>query len=66
MYDQIYEQLCKLIEEHTKLKCLRADRDKKPGRNLLSKVHEMILNLSIALADNLKKSSIIFELNLVI
>lgn len=50
-YDQIYEQLCKLIEEHTKLKCLRADQEKKPGRNLLSKVHEMILNSSIVVAD---------------
>ncbi len=33
-YDQIYEQLCSLIEEHTKLKCIRADRSKKPGRDL--------------------------------
>lgn len=51
IYDQVYEQLCRLIEEHTKLLCIRADRDKKPGRDLLGKVHEMILNSSIVVAD---------------
>jgi hypothetical protein len=47
-----YEQLCSLIEEHTKLKCIRANRSKKPvGICMLGKVHEMILNSSIVVAD---------------
>ncbi|MBL8829658.1 MAG: hypothetical protein JNM18_21955 [Planctomycetaceae bacterium] len=50
-YDPIYEQLRGLIESQTSLRCVRADRQPEPGRDLLGKVHEMILGASVVIAD---------------
>jgi len=50
-YDPMYEQLRTLIESSTPLRCIRADRQLEPGRDLLGKVHEMILNASVVIAD---------------
>jgi hypothetical protein len=50
-YDRVYEQLCRLIERHTGLRCVRADREPEPGRDLLGKVHEKILGASVVVAD---------------
>jgi hypothetical protein len=50
-YDKIYEELCSLIERRTGLRCVRADREPEPGRDLLGKVHEMILRASLVIAD---------------
>lgn len=50
-YDRVYEQLRCLIERHTGLRCVRADRKPEPGRDLLGKVQEMILGASVVVAD---------------
>jgi len=50
-YDRVYKKLCGLIEDHTVLRCVRADREPKPGCDLLGKVHEMILRSSVVIAD---------------
>lgn len=50
-YDLVYDQLSEEIERHTGLRCIRADRDRQPGRALLVKVHQQILGASIVLAE---------------
>ena len=50
-YDLVYQQLSHLIEKNAKLRCVRADRELQPGRELLAKVHGMILGASIVVAD---------------
>ena len=50
-YDRVYEELRQLIERHTGLRCIRADHEPEPGRDLLGKVHEMILGASVVVAD---------------
>lgn len=50
-YDKVYEQLRSLIEGATVLRCIRADRELQPGRDLLGKVHEQILGASVVVAD---------------
>ena len=50
-YKPVFEQLRKLVEGHTGLRCIRADREMEPGRDLLGKVHEQILRASVVVAD---------------
>ncbi len=50
-YDRVYDQLRRLIERHTGLRCVRADREPEPGRDLLAKVHDKILGASVVVAD---------------
>ncbi|MCB2231733.1 hypothetical protein KQH82_13520 [bacterium] len=50
-YDRVYQQLCQLIESNCGLRCVRADREPEPGRDLLGKVHEKILGSSVVVAD---------------
>ena len=47
----VFEQIRLLIEGRTGLRCIRADREMEPGRDLLGKVHEQILRASIVVAD---------------
>ncbi len=50
-YMAIFDHLKRQIEKHTGLRCVRADRSLEPGRDLLAKVHEMILGASVVVAD---------------
>lgn len=50
-YNRVGLGLCRLIEQRIGLRCIRADYEPEPGRDLLAKVHEMILGASAVVAD---------------
>lgn len=50
-YDILFERIRDHIEKQTGLRCIRADREPRPGVDLLGKVHEMIMGASVVLAD---------------
>jgi hypothetical protein len=55
-YDLLYGQISDAVEARTGLRCVRADREPQPGRELLAKVHELILGASVVIADVTERS----------